>query len=70
MKQLELNFENKSPGSEVKKPEPISPTLFQDSLPGTNINKIDVSFRRLSKDIIERNIIIFFLLRLIMAELY
>ena len=32
-KQLELNFENKNPGSEAKKLEPITPTFFQDKLP-------------------------------------
>ena len=39
MKQLELNFENKSPGSEAVKPEPITPTYFQDKIPKNVVEK-------------------------------
>ena len=41
MKQLELNFENKSPGSEATKPEPITPTFFQDMVSGPEKIKIE-----------------------------
>ena len=41
MKQLELNLENKTPGSEVTKPEPITPTYFQDMVSGPEKIKIE-----------------------------
>ena len=41
MKQLELNFENKTPGPETKKPEPITPTFFQDIVSGPEKIKIE-----------------------------
>ena len=40
-KQLELNFENKNPGSEAAKPEPITPTYFQDMVSGPEKIKIE-----------------------------
>ena len=39
MKQLELNFENKTPGPKATKPEPITPTYFQDKIPKKEIEK-------------------------------
>ena len=41
MKQLELNFENTTPGSEAVKPEPITPTYFQDMVSGPEKIKIE-----------------------------
>jgi len=41
MKQLELNFENTTPGPEATKPEPISPTFFQDIVSGPEKIKIE-----------------------------
>ena len=40
-KQLELNFENTTPGPEATKPEPISPTFFQDIVSGPEKIKIE-----------------------------
>ena len=40
-KQLELNFENTTPGPEATKPEPISPTFFQDLVSGPEKIKIE-----------------------------
>ena len=41
MKQLELNFKNKNPGPKATKPEPITPTYFQDIVSGPEKIKIE-----------------------------